>query len=138
MIKKQIVISLLCALTMLFSSYKGKHETEKEVYATYYDYGFRGKLTANGKVYNPNELTCATRDRSIPFGTVMEITNLKNGKKVRVTIIDRMSSKARYQLDLSPASFKRIGELKTGRLKVKYKIIKVGDGKTYHHLKKKK
>ena len=109
-------------------------QTVKIGYATYYDYGFRGNPTASGLIYNPKELTCATKDRSIPFGTVILITNIKNGKTVKVTVTDRMSKNAKRQLDLTPAAFKRIGQLKTGVLKVKYKIIKIGSGKTYHHL----
>lgn len=131
---------VLCALTMLLSSYR--KQGEREVYATYYDYGFRNKLTASGTKYNPNTLTCATFDRSIPFGTVLEVTNVKNGKSVRVTVNDRMGRTVRGKknpnsLDLSVASFKKLAELKTGRIKVTYVIIKKGDGRTYHNSKNK-
>lgn len=133
MYKKQIILTFFMALTFLLSSYKGNQEKEeRKVYATYYDKGFRGKLTAMGTTYNPNELTCATRDRKIPFGTILEITNLANNKKVKVKVTNRMNLKARYELDLSTASFRSIGDLKTGRLRVNMKVVKIGDGKTHH------
>ena len=54
--------------------------------ASWYGKPFHGRLTASGEVYNMNALTAA--HNSLPFGTKVEVTNLKNKKKVTVRIND--------------------------------------------------
>jgi rare lipoprotein A len=48
---------------------------------------FHGKKTANGEVFNQNKLTAA--HRTLPLGTTVEVTNVTNGKSVKVKITDR-------------------------------------------------
>ncbi|MCS6818757.1 MAG: septal ring lytic transglycosylase RlpA family protein [Chitinophagales bacterium] len=55
--------------------------------ASYYGKQFAGKKTSSGRVFNPNEYTCA--HRTLPFGTKVEIINPENGKYVIATVTDR-------------------------------------------------
>jgi rare lipoprotein A len=55
--------------------------------ASYYADSLAGKLTANGETYAPDKLTAA--HRTLPFGTVLCVTNLSNGRSVEVTVNDR-------------------------------------------------
>jgi Lytic transglycolase len=55
--------------------------------ASWYGSGFQGKKTANGETYNQKKMTAA--HPSLPMGTKAKVTNLENGKKVKVMINDR-------------------------------------------------
>ena len=55
--------------------------------ATYYADFFHGKRSADGSVFNQNGFTCA--HRTLPFGTVLKVTNLNNGLSTMVTVTDR-------------------------------------------------
>ena len=64
--------------------------------ASYYK---SGKRTANGERFNPNGLTAA--HRSLPFGTRVQVTNMKTGRSVVVRINDRGPFVGRRVIDLS-------------------------------------
>ena len=52
--------------------------------ASWYGPGFHGKKTASGSTYNQNAMTAA--HRTLPFGTVVKVTDQRTGKSIRVTI----------------------------------------------------
>ena len=89
---------------------------------SYYANKFNGNKTASGEVYKHSKMTAA--HKSLAFGTKVEIINPENSKKVMVTINDRGPLKAGRAFDLSQGAFKKIGNLKEGILKVKYKVRK--------------
>lgn len=55
--------------------------------ASWYGRSHRGKFTADGERFDPQALTAA--HRGLPFGTVLRVTNLENGRTVRVRVNDR-------------------------------------------------
>jgi rare lipoprotein A len=57
--------------------------------ASWYGPGFHGKKTANGEIYNMNELTAAHKTLQLP--SLVRVTNLDNGKSVIVRVNDRGS-----------------------------------------------
>ena len=68
--------------------YKGKFKPFKtNAHASYYGERFNGRRTASGKIFNMNKLTAA--HKKLPFGTILKVTNQKNGKSVVVEITDR-------------------------------------------------
>ena len=89
---------------------------------SYYANKFNGKKTASGEVYKHSKMTAA--HKTLAFGTEVEIINVENSKKVVVIINDRGPLKSGRAFDLSQGAFKKIGELKEGILKVKYKVLK--------------
>jgi peptidoglycan lytic transglycosylase len=89
--------------------------------SSYYGKKFHGRKTANGEIFDMNGLTAA--HKTLPFGTVLEVENLANNKKVRVRINDRGPFVRNRILDLSYEAAKRIGMLKTGTAKIIGKII---------------
>ncbi len=95
-------------------------------YASWYGSRFHGRLTANGEVYDMNKLTAA--NKTLPFGTVVKVTNLENGKSVDVTINDRGPFVAGRIIDLSRAAAEAIGLMSMGVAKVRLHILKMGDG----------
>ncbi|HUX22275.1 MAG TPA: septal ring lytic transglycosylase RlpA family protein [Spirochaetia bacterium] len=94
--------------------------------ASWYGSRFHGRLTANGEVYDMNKLTAA--NKTLPFGTVVKVTNLENGKAVDVTINDRGPFVAGRIIDLSRAAAEAVGLTSMGVAKVRLHIVKLGDG----------
>lgn len=85
--------------------------------ASWYGPRFHGKVTANGEIYNQTALTAA--HKSLPFGTLLQITNLKNGKSIIVRINDRGPYVEGRDLDLSKGTAKSLGILHKGVVKLK-------------------
>lgn len=67
---------------------------------------------SNGDKYHKDSLTCA--HAKFPLGTLLRVTNIKNGKSVVVEVTDRCSSHSRRIIDLSYAAAKEIGILSMG------------------------
>ena len=59
----------------------------REGLASYYGPGFEGKVTASGTRFNMNAMVAA--HPSYPFGTVLRVTNVRNGRAVEVRVVDR-------------------------------------------------
>ena len=91
---------------------------------SYYADKFHGRKTANGETYDMYAFTAA--HKSLPFNTILEVKNLKNGKIVRVRVNDRGPYKKGRILDLSLSAAKKIGLVKSGVTQIEAKIIKLG------------
>ena len=90
--------------------------TQKGI-ASWYGPGFHGKRTANGEVFDTHSLTAA--HRTLPFNSIVEVTNMDNGKRVRVRINDRGPFIRGRIIDLSKAGAKAIGMIGPGTARVK-------------------
>jgi len=84
--------------------------------ATYYHRKFEGKRTTSGAKYRGRKLTAA--HLTLPFGTIVTVTNLSNGKSVEVEINDRGPYGKRYMIDVSEKAAKELGFYKKGQSKV--------------------
>lgn len=89
--------------------------------ATYYADKFHGRKTASGKIFSQHKLTVA--HNSLPFGTTLKITNLKNNKSVIVVVTDRGKLGKNVTLDLSKEAFKKIANTDKGIINVKVEIL---------------
>lgn len=87
--------------------------------ASWYSYGYK---TASGARFNPESLTAA--HKSLPFGTLVKVTNLDNNKSVVVSINDRGPFIRGRDLDVSRRAAIELGFLKKGVTTVTYNIIK--------------
>ncbi len=90
-------------------------ETPKEFEqgkASWYGPRFNGRRTASGERYNMNELTAA--HKTLPFGTVVRVRSLVNGKEVDVRITDRGPFSRGRVIDLSRAAAQAIDMLGLG------------------------
>lgn len=101
---------------------------KKKVYkgeATYYHNKYHGRKTASGERYNKRKYTAAVRMNKVkvPFGTIVEVKNLKNGKKVRVKVNDKMPNRSSAIIDLSRKAAKDLGMIEDGRVKVEIRVI---------------
>ena len=84
--------------------------------ASWYGPGFQGRRTASGERFNTGSFTAA--HRSLPFGTRVRVTNVRNGQSVVVRINDRGPHVAGRIIDLSKASARAIGMGGTARVKL--------------------
>src|SRR5690606_296103 len=94
-------------------------------YASYYHDRFNGRKTASGKIFNNHELTAA--HKTLPFGTQVPVTNLKNDEAVIVTITDRGPFVKGKSIDLSKKAFMEITHNRaSGILNVKVEVLPDG------------
>lgn len=119
------LISLLVTNAFLVHTLNGNdHGKPKNTYygiASWYGPGFHGRRTANGEVFNQNELTAA--HKTLPFNTRVLVTNTKNNKSVIVRINDRGPFIGKRIIDLSEESAQRIGSITQGVALVKLEIF---------------
>lgn len=85
--------------------------------ATFY-FGIRGKAGDN---YDLNMMT--TAHKTLPFGTIIEVTNLANGKSIKVKVTDRGPYGPGRILDLSKIAFSELASPSKGIIKIQYKIV---------------
>ena len=100
-----------------------KHFKSKSVIgiASYYSNKFNGKRTASGEKFNNNAMTAA--HKTLPFGSRVKVTNLRNHKSVTVRINDRGPHIKGRNIDLSQAAANKIGLNHHGTAKVKLQIL---------------
>lgn len=94
--------------------------------ASWYGEEFAGRTTANGEIFDPMQLTAA--HRTLPFGTVLDVTNAATNQTVRVRINDRGPYIGNRVLDLSYAAAQLIGLIQPGSGEVQMKIVRMGAG----------
>lgn len=80
--------------------------------ASYYANRFHGRKTSSGIPYHKDSLTCA--HRTLPFGTMLQVTNPKNNKSVIVKVTDRGPFRKNCIIDLSLAAAKELDILRSG------------------------
>jgi rare lipoprotein A len=83
-----------------------------------------GNVTATGARYNPGGMTAA--HRTLPFGTRVRVTNLRNGRSVVVTINDRGPFVGGRIIDLSEAAASAIGIKSSGVGRVNVQVLSYG------------
>lgn len=94
--------------------------------ASWYGPKFHGKMTANGEVYDQMAFTAA--HKSLRFGTLLRVTNPKNGRSVIVRINDRGPYIEGRDLDLSKGSAIELGILRKGVARLKIQEVALTDG----------
>lgn len=110
---------LLISVSTLAQIQKGK--------ASFYADKFEGHPTASGEKYRHNKLTAA--HKTLPFGTVVKVTNIANQKSVEVTINDRGPYVEGRIIDLSKSAAEELGFTLQGLADVSIEVVDAGDGK---------
>lgn len=94
---------------------------------SYYAHFFHGRKTASGSRYNMHDLTCA--HKTLPFGTLLRVTNLLNNMSVIVMVTDRGPYIAGRMIDISYGAAKKINMTKKGIANCKVEVIKLGENR---------
>ncbi|WP_411340034.1 septal ring lytic transglycosylase RlpA family protein [Sphingopyxis sp. J-6] len=89
--------------------------------ASYYGDELAGNRTASGERFNPDELTAA--HRTLPFGSMVRVTNTVNGDSVIVRINDRGPFSRGRVIDISHAAARQIGMHRSGTARVKLALL---------------
>lgn len=76
---------------------------------------------ANGETYRGYRMIAASN--KFPLGSIVEVVNISNGKRVRVKITDRGYFSHRH-IDLSIRAFKALDKTKKGKIKVKVRRVR--------------
>lgn len=81
----------------------------------------RGTQTASGEIFSDSKITVA--HKRLPLGTVVQVTNLENGKSVTARVNDRGPYVPNRIVDLSPAAFAQIADLSRGVIRVNVRTV---------------
>ena len=100
-----------------------RHHAESGL-ASWYGKAHQGERTASGEPFDMHALTAA--HRTLPFGTVVRVTNIKSGKSVNVRINDRGPFRHDRIIDLSYEAAKKLGLVARGTARVKITVIDRG------------
>lgn len=87
----------------------------------WYGKKFAGRKTASGEAFNPEALTMA--HKTLPFGTLVKVTNPKNNKSVTLRVNDRGPTQADRIGDVSYAAARKLGMLKSGVIEAELAVV---------------
>ncbi|MDW8110026.1 MAG: septal ring lytic transglycosylase RlpA family protein [Candidatus Bipolaricaulota bacterium] len=93
--------------------------------ASWYGEPFHGRRTSSGEIYDMHQLTAA--HLTLPFGTIVRVTDLETGKSVVVRINDCGPYVQGRIIDLSFAAAEKLGMVRKGLAKVGLKVLKYPD-----------
>ncbi len=121
MIKKRLLILFFLVIYLAACHRKSTplasiKNCEQTGIASYYGGKFIGRPTASGEIFDATKLTAA--HKTLPFGTMVKVTNLSNHKSVIVRVNDRGPFVAGRIIDLSEAAAKKIDMIQVGLQKV--------------------
>lgn len=94
--------------------------------ASFYSNALEGKPTASGELYHGKSFTAA--HKTLPFGTIVNVTNLGNDKEVQVRINDRGPFLPNRIIDLSYEAAKALEMTEKGIVKVKIVVVQPAEG----------
>ncbi len=97
-------------------------EFTEDGFASYYGVGFDGRTTASGEVFDKSKFTAA--HRTLQFGTIVQVKNMRNGKIVIVRINDRGPHIAGRIIDLSETAAREIDMINDGVVPVEIQTLK--------------
>ena len=120
MIKIKIAL-LVTVIFACFSVHAQKNSYIKTGTASFYADKFEGRTTANGEIYYHAKKTAA--HRSLPFGSIVKVTNIENNKYVVVRINDRGPFVDNRIIDLSKSAAKKLDFIDKGLANVRVELI---------------
>ncbi len=99
---------------------RGIHTVQEGV-VSWYGAQFHDRTTASGERFDSGALTMA--HPSLPFGTVVRVTNLRNGRSVVVRVNDRGPFVGKRIADLSQAAASEIGMMRKGVARARIEVL---------------
>src|SRR5262245_51037586 len=121
-----LLVLVLAALAQASQESTPKSAAEKPEpergYAAFYSSSLEGHKTACGGTYAADKFTAA--HRKLPCGTKLRVTNLRNGKSVRVTVNDHGPRTPSRIIDLSYAAARSLNFIKQGTTLVKVEVLR--------------
>lgn len=100
---------------------KADYDYRETGIASWYGPGFHGERTANGEVYDSRKLTAA--HRTLPMPSLVRVTNLENGRQLKLRVNDRGPFKPGRIIDVSERAAELLGFKADGTAKVRVEIV---------------
>ena len=97
--------------------------------SSYYGKEFHKKRTASGQIFDMHKISAA--HKTLPLGTRIRVTNLKNGRSLTMTIIDRGPFVKGRILDVSYKAARKLSFVNEGTTKVRIDVLILGNNKYY-------
>jgi rare lipoprotein A len=110
--KGLFLVFFLCFASVAFS---------QQGTASYYANKFEGRKTSSGEVFSQKKFTAA--HKTLPFGTLVKVTNLSNDSVVVVKINDRLPKSSSRMIDLSYVAAEQLNFIRKGLTKVEIEIV---------------
>jgi rare lipoprotein A len=93
--------------------------------ASYYSSSFNGRRTASGEVFNNNLFTAA--HKTLPLGTMVKVSNVKNDSTVILKVNDRLSKNSSHIIDVTLAAAKKLNFVRNGIARVLVDVLTTND-----------
>ncbi len=130
--KKSTLLFITSLILVVLTGFKAVHNNvqqeevklkqyKQNVVATYYADKFNGRKTSSGERFDNTKYTAA--HKTLPFGTMVRVTNLTNGKWVDVRVNDRGPHNKKLEIDITKKAFKEIANTNSGIINVNIEII---------------
>jgi rare lipoprotein A len=117
----RVILTALSIAVLSTLQFLGAPAAKAGGLASFYGFDFAGRLTANGERYNPMGMTAASK--TLPFGTIVRVTNRNNGRSVVVRINDRGPYIGGRVIDMSQGAAGVLGMINSGVAPVDIAII---------------
>ena len=121
----RLVVVAICSTFLLqplfLGAEKAGEKDSRRGMASYYADKFNGRKTANGELFDNTGMTAA--HNTLPLGSYVKVTNLRNGRSVIVRITDRLHHRNKRIIDLSKNAARQLGFLARGLAKVKVEAV---------------
>ena len=115
---KKVSVILLC---LILYGVKGQSSYTAMGRASYYAKKFEGRICSSGEIFHQDSLTAA--HKTLTFGTIVRVKNLKNDSVVLVRINDRLPKNSRSVIDLTRRAAIQLNFIQQGITKVELEVI---------------
>ena len=119
--KKWLAAACVVALLCSAAGFAEGQLYKENALASYYGEAFQGRPTSSGEIFDMYAMTAA--HKTLPFGTMLEVTNLENGNSVVVRVNDRGPFVADREIDLSQGAAEKLGMITAGVARVSISIL---------------
>ena len=119
---KRFCLFLMMIFTLSAGAFCEIYKANAE--ASFYADKFHGRKTANGEIFNMYDYTAA--HKTLPFNTILKVTNIANGKSVTVRVNDRGPFVQGREIDLSKAAAQKLDMIGDGTAQVSIEILQLG------------
>lgn len=128
--KRKSILATACIIAFVGAMpvFAAKTLIKDNALASYYGAQYHGRPTSSGEIFDMYGMTAS--HRTLPFGTMLEITNLENGKSVVVRVNDRGPFVEGREIDVSLGAAEKLGMITSGVARVSISILDESEAAT--------
>lgn len=125
---RRVSVGLCLCLPLLAACGGSRKAFTQTGQGSYYADKFAGRATASGVPYRPGKMTAA--HNTLPFGTLIQVTNVRNGRSVKVTVNDRGPHVPGRIVDVSRKAARKLDLVEAGVVPVQLRVIRAAPAST--------